>query len=182
MKRRTVLQLIAIGAATPLGAQLAGHAPAATAAAATVKRRFFSEAQGALVDCLAEMILPADEHSPGAREADVGGFIDDLLADSSPSEQQAWTSGLTAVDAEAKARFEKLYVECSDTERDQILAEMAAGEESPANTLQRFFVAIKTQTISGYYTSRVGLLEDLQYRGVVPIAEFEACTHPEHGG
>jgi hypothetical protein len=79
MKRRTVLQLIAIGAATPLGAQHAGHAPAATAAAATVKRRFFSEAQGALIDCLAEMILPADKHSPGAREDDDVGINEELL-------------------------------------------------------------------------------------------------------
>lgn len=180
MKRRQVLQLIAIGAAAPLGAQHAGHAPATAAAAAAAERRFFSTSQSALVDCLAEMILPADDHSPGAREAEVGAFIDDLLANSDPSEQQAWTNGLAAVDADAKARFEKPFVECADAERDQILAGMAAGEESPANALQRFFVKIKRQTISGYYTSRIGLIEDLQYKGVVPIPEYEACKHPEH--
>jgi len=181
MKRRNALQLIAIGAASPLAAQHAGHATA-TEAASAVALRFFTPQQSALVDCLAEMILPADDHSPGAHEAQVAAFIDDLLADSSASEQQTWSSGLAAVDAEAQARFEKVFVECSDTERNQILAEMAAGEGNPSTTLQRFFVGIKMQTISGYYTSRVGLLQDLQYKGIVPIAEFEACTHPEHGG
>jgi len=182
MKRRNALQLIVIGAASPLGAQHAGHTPAAAAAAAVAERRFFSAPQSALVDRLAEMILPADEHSPGAHEAQVAAFIDDLLADSNPSEQQAWTTGLAAVDAEAQTRFEKSFVECSDMQQDQILAGMAAGEESPANALQHFFVKIKAQTISGYYTSRIGLLEDLEYKGVVPIAEYEACNHPEHGG
>ncbi len=178
MKRRTALQLIAIGAAAPMEAQHAGHAPAAADAASEL--RFFSAAQNALVDRLAEMILPADDHSPGAHEAQVSAFIDDLLADSDPKEQQAWTEGLKAVEAVAQSRFGQPFLESSGDQQDQILAEMAANEGDPANDLQRFFAKIKMQTVSGYYTSRIGLLEDLQYKGIVPIAAYEPCTH-EHG-
>lgn len=187
MQRRTALQLIAIGAAAPLKAQHAGHAPvsiaaqAAASAEAAVELRFFSPAQNALVDRLAEMILPADDHSPGAHEAQVSAFIDDLLADSDAKEQKAWTDGLAAVEARARERFSKAFLECSSGEQDQIMAEMAANEQNPANALQRFFAKIKTQTISGYYTSRIGLLEELQYKGIVPIPEYEPCNHPEHG-
>jgi glucoside 3-dehydrogenase (cytochrome c) hitch-hiker subunit len=182
MKRRTALQLIAIGAAAPLEAQHAGHAPAAAAAAAETAAglRFFSPAQNALVDRLAEMILPADDHSPGAHDAQVSAFIDSLLADSEAKDQQAWTAGLAAVEAEAKQRFEKPFLECAAAEQDQILGAMAEGEENPASPLQRFFVQLKQQTISGYYTSRIGLLQELEYKGIVPIPEYKACDHPEH--
>jgi hypothetical protein len=185
MQRRTALQLIAIAAAAPLKAQHDGHTPisvaAQTAASAAAGPRFFSPAQNALVDRLAEMILPADDHSPGAHEAQVSAFIDGLLADSAANEQKAWTDGLAAVEARAKELFSKAFLECSSGEQDQIMAEMAANEQNPASALQRFFAKIKMQTISGYYTSRIGLLEDLQYKGIVPIPEYEPCNHTEHG-
>ena len=178
MKRRNALQLIAIGAAAPLPAQHAGHGAATGKTAGEL--RFFSAEQNALVDCIAEMILPADEHSGGAHEAGVSLFIDDLVADSDAKLQKAWTDGLAAVDAEAKSRFGKAFVDGSEAQRDEILAALAENEAKPETDLERFFVTIKRQTVSGYYTSRVGLLDELEYKGGGPIAEYPACTHPEH--
>ncbi len=178
MKRRTALQLIAIGAAAPLEAQHAAHAPATAESAGEL--HFFSAAQNAMVDRLAEMILPADDHSPGAHEAQVSLFIDEVLSDLDAAEQKVWTDGLAAVDADANKRFTKPFLECSAEEQDQVLAGMAAYEEIPDSALGRFFVKLKTQTISGYYTSPIGLLQELEYKGIVPIAEFPPCTHPEH--
>ena len=57
---------------------------------------------------------------------------------------------------------------------------MAEGEESPQTELHRFFIRLKTQTQSGYYTSPIGLLKDLQYKGVVPLAAYPPCDHPDH--
>ena len=179
MKRRDAMQLIAIGAAAPLAAQQhAGHSAAEAAAPATL--RFFTPDQNALVDCIAEMIIPADERSGGASEAGVSLFIDGLVADSEPAEQQAWPRALAALDAEAKKRFQKPFVECATEQRDRILGELAAKEDDPQSELERFFVKIKRQTVSGYYTSRVGLLDELEYKGGGPLAEYELCTHPKH--
>jgi hypothetical protein len=159
-----------------LRAQHAGHA----ASAAPAELRFFTPEQNALVDLVTEMILPADEHSGGASAAKVSFFIDDLLADSEPAEQQAWTGGLKAFEAEAQSRFRKPFAEASGEQRDSILAAIAVNEDAPQTDLERFFVKIKRQTISGYYTSRVGLLHELEYKGGGPIAEYPLCTHPEH--
>jgi hypothetical protein len=178
MKRRNAIQLIAIGAAAPLTAQHAGHA--AGGAPATAELRFFSPAQNALVDCIAEMILPADERSGGAHAAKVSLFIDDLLADSEPAEQKAWTEALAGFDAAARKRFNKLFIDASAEQRDQILAGLAEKEDAPRTELERFFVKIKRETISGYYTSRVGLIDELEYKGGGPIAEYPLCKHPEH--
>ena len=178
MKRRNALRLIAIGGAAPLAAQHAGHG--SSSAAAPGELRFFSHEQHALVDCVAEMIIPADERSGGAREAQVATFIDDLVADLEPSVRQSWTDGLAALDAEARSRFDAPFAEASAEHRDQILAELAAAEDGPRSELEKLFVQIKRQTISGYYTSKVGLLTELEYKGGVPLAEYELCTHPEH--
>jgi len=44
----------------------------------------------------------------------------------------------------------------------------------------RMFRLIKNLTADGYYTSRVGLLDELEYRGNVAQARFPGCSVPEH--
>ena len=43
----------------------------------------------------------------------------------------------------------------------------------------RFFRLVKNLTADGYYTSRVGLLEELGYVGNTVLARFPACSVPE---
>ena len=44
----------------------------------------------------------------------------------------------------------------------------------------RLFRLIKNLTADGYYTSRVGLLEELGYTGNTALARFPGCAVPEH--
>jgi hypothetical protein len=44
----------------------------------------------------------------------------------------------------------------------------------------RLFRLIKNLTADGYYTSRVGLLEELGYRGNTALLQYPTCTVPEH--
>jgi hypothetical protein len=44
----------------------------------------------------------------------------------------------------------------------------------------QFFRLIKNLTADGYYTSRVGLLQELGYAGNTVLARFPSCTVPEH--
>ena len=44
----------------------------------------------------------------------------------------------------------------------------------------RFFRLIKNLTADGYYTSRVGLIDELGYAGNTVLARFPGCTVPEH--
>ena len=180
MERRSALKLIAIGSvAGQLSAQHAAYS-AAGAAAAAGELKFFSAAQNALVDRLTEIIIPADDHSPGAQAAMVSRFIDGVLSAGGESDRTKWTAGLKAVEAEASARFQKAFLECSADEQDQIMATMAENEANPRGELDRFFVELKSRTITGYYTSQIGLLQDLEYKGNVPLAEYPRCDHPEH--
>lgn len=184
MQRRRAVELIAIStipASVPLAAQEHEH-PLANAAqpGAGSGKRFFSAEDLVVIDDLAERILPADARSGGAREAKVPEFIDQLVAQGTSQTQAAWKQGLEAVRAAARQHFQKSFAECSDAQRSELLAMMAAREEQPGTELERFFVRLKAQTISGYYTSPVGLLKELEYKGIVPQPYYPPCNHPEH--
>ena len=75
------------------------------AAAAATAALFFTAAELALVDELTELIVPADEHSGGARAAGVAAYLDRTLAEKDPQiedygkERRQWKEGLDRVDA-----------------------------------------------------------------------------------
>ncbi len=177
MQRRHAVELIAIST-IPLAAQEHQHSPSASAAPAL--KSFFTPVELAVVDDLAERILPADAHSGGAREAKVPAFIDDFVANASAETQAAWRTGIAAVEAEMRRAHGKSFGDSSASQREALLARMAASEKNPTTELHRFFARLKAQTISGYYTSPVGLLKELEYKGIVPQPYYPPCTHPEH--
>ena len=57
------------------------------ASKAPPKLRFLTAAEFATVDLVAETIIPADAHSPGARAARVADYIDLLLSESRRRDQ-----------------------------------------------------------------------------------------------
>jgi gluconate 2-dehydrogenase gamma chain len=180
VKRRTALQLVAAGvAAEQLGAAQ-HHLVTLAQAPASYKLQFFSPTQKETLDQLTEMILPADDHSPGAREAKVSLFIDLIIAHSSKEAQELWASGLRLVDAEAQKSFRRPFVQCEAAEQEQILAAMASGEAEPKTPLEQFFARLKLMTIDGYYTSAIGIHRELQYKGNAVLSEFPGCRHSDH--
>ena len=130
--------------------------------------RFLTAAEYALLDELSELIIPADEHSPGARAALVAGYIDARLAESLEPEWQArWRAGLQAVDALSRELNGKPLLEATPDQRVSVLTRMAAGESDPQTPLDRFFKELKWWTVFGYYTSKIGIHRDQEYKGNV---------------
>ena len=179
MERRVMLKLVAAGVFAPrvnAGPQhLVSIAPQA---AYTLE--FFTAPQNEMLDRLSDIIIPTDEHSPGAHEARVSHFMDVMLSESPEDVRQAWRNGLVLVDEEAKKQFRRPFLELSRAEQEKIVATMAAHEQAPQNDLERFFGRVKQMTINGYYTSRIGIDQELKYMGDRPLAEFPGCNHPEH--
>jgi hypothetical protein len=180
MKRRTALGALAGGTfARPGAAQ--HHLVQIAQQPSSYKLRFFTSAQNELLDRLANIIIPADDHSGGAHDAAVSLFIDLMVSQSTQSVKDEWLEGLTAVDREAQTRYRRPFLKCAAQEQDQVVAKMAAHEENPSTPLERYFARLKALTVDGYYTSRVGIHNDLQYQGNQVLAKFAGCTHPEHG-
>jgi hypothetical protein len=130
--------------------------------------RFFTPAEFALVDELSDMIIPTDDHSPGARAARVAGEIDRRLADMGEGERRdRWHSGLKSVDALSREMNGKSFLQASPADRLAVLTKMAAAESDPKTPAERFFGQIKSATARAYYTSKIGIHTEMGYLGNV---------------
>ena len=166
LTRRDVIKL---GAAATVAASLGvGETSAAPASPA-----FFTPDEFALVDELSEMIIPTDEHSPGARAAKVAGYIDARLAEAfEENDRTVWRDGLKLVEQLSRESTGKAFLQSSPDERVALLTRMAQNERAPKQPEERFFVELKSRVVHAYYTSEIGIHKDMEYKGNTYLAEF----------
>ncbi len=160
------------------------HAPPPAEPPKPYVPQFFKPEEFETVGILTEMIIPADD-KPGAREAQVASYIDFVVfsaAEFQPQLQKEWTSGLAWLDQVSKEKYGRPFRQTSATEREQLLTEMGLPERDPKTHHPGFdfYRLVKEMTVEGFYTSRVGLIDVLEYQGLAFLAEFPGCTHPEH--
>jgi hypothetical protein len=173
IERRQLLQLASVSL---FGRQLlfaaetcnnANHGSATEAKPYTAQ--FFTPEELTLLDQVMDAILPSDDQSPGAHEAQVALYADLVVSNGSDDVKQDWRAGLRLLAAELK--------ESSVTEW---LDRAAANEHDPRSALDLFFIELKRTTVEGYYTSRIGIHQELRYQGNTYVKEFKGCTHEEH--
>jgi len=157
---------------------------AAEESAAPYVPQFFKPGQFKTVELLAEMIIPADD-KPGAKEAKVANYIDFVVFSArefEPSLQREWMDGLAVLDRESQKQFGKVFRMASMAERENLLTEMSLPERDPGARHEgyEFFRLVKNMTVEGFYTSRIGLIDVLDFQGMNYMSEFPGCTHPEH--
>jgi gluconate 2-dehydrogenase gamma chain len=190
LERREVLRILAIAAAASgySGFQRWSFACEHEGGTAVIAKdqayvpRFFSAAEYATVERLAELIIPSDG-SPGAREAGVSEFIDFMVA-SDPGLQYKFRYGLTWLDAHARRLFGAPFTRTDEGQQADVLKHLAyrahyrAGEEEG----RTFFKLMREQTLMGFYTTKIGL-EELGYPGLQSFwAELPGCPHPSDPG
>jgi hypothetical protein len=156
------------------------HATIATSAqAAAWKPKVLSPHQLETVATLSELIIPQTD-TPGAKAALVDRFIDSVLAEAPPAERDPFLKGLAWIDARSKALFGKDVVSATATQQTDLLTKLSAAPSHEERAGVDFFNAMKSMTITGYYTTEVGLHQELGDDGVLAQATFVGCTHPEH--
>ena len=174
MERRAVLKIVALTAlshklnALP-GAAMSHMQAAPAAPAVPYTLQFFNQEESVLLDQIMEMIIPADDHSPGAHEAQTNLFADLMVATSDHAVKKQWQDGIRLMREEANR-----------SSLSGALQQAAAKEENPTSDLERFFVLLKQMTVNGYYTSEIGIHKDMEYVGNAYLGAFPECAHPEH--
>lgn len=172
MKRRQALKIITLGALAEAAAQnfpARAMVPGCAWTPGDYRLAFFNQDDNRLVDELMEMIIPADDHSPGAHAAQISLFADLMISTGDAAEQQQWRRGLQAMRDEA-----------ARSSTAQALAKAAAGEPHPEADLDHFFIALKRMTVDGYYTSEIGIHQELNYQGNTYLSAFPGCDHAGH--
>ena len=134
--------------------------------------RFFKPDEFHTVEVLTELILPTDE-KPGAKEAKVANYIDFVVYSASefePSLQKQWIEGLGLTNKLSEKQYGKPLTQMSVPEHDP----KARHEGFP------FYSLLKSMTLEAFFTSKVGLIDFLDYKGLTFLTSFPGCTHPEH--
>jgi gluconate 2-dehydrogenase subunit 3-like protein len=151
----------------------------ATGTEAKAGARFFTPAQHTLVEELSETIIPADSHSGGAKAAKVADFIEQTLRESTDEQQKAtWREGLRLIESMSQHYNGKSFVAASPEERIAVLQVLSDNENLTELPEVQFFRELKRLTVRGYYTSKIGIHDELEYLGNRILQEFVGCGDP----
>jgi hypothetical protein len=189
LKRRELLKRAAwlLGGAVSAPAALAilQGCSAKESGGAPVATKLLNAAQLALVAEIAEIVIPKTTTS-GAKDAGVPVFIDSVLDAVYPQDAQVrFTAGLAEFEAAAKSSG-KAFLEREPAERAafvrQSLEQALAGEHDP----KPFILMTRELTLLGYFTSQVGISENMDYvpvptvyHGCVPLTQMKKHVYWE---
>lgn len=194
LTRREALQRLGVLTGGALAAPLvSGMLSGCRAAppAATFIPRTLTGGDYELVGTLTDIILPATD-TPGARDAGVPAYIDEMLTTWYPQEdREAFLAGLIQLESKTESLFGASFNETS-TENQTHLMKAIAQRAFPSDsqddivsdvgelsdTLPSLFKTLKQLTVVGYYTSETGATEELRqprmgaYRADIPYNEI----------
>lgn len=177
MDRRTALALLGAGVVSLRLEAAQHHLHALKTQPKAYQLQFFSPEEHQLIDSVAEMILPADDRSPGAHEAAAGSYIDLVVASSSEQVQARWKARLSGFERFAQSEGGKAFMSLDQGQREAILNQVAQRERTPETPAEHFFVDMKKMTLFAYYTSEIGLWQELGYKGNEVLDRFPGCAH-----
>ena|SRR5689334_13108426 len=171
----SLLPLPAVAAETSQ-AEAPPAAPQTKAVEPKAAARFFTPAQHALVDELSETIIPADSHSGGAKAARVADYIDQELRQSfDESDKALWREGLRLVDIMSQHYNGKSFVNASPEGKVAVVKVLSDNDHMTDLPEVRFFIELKRLTVRGYYTSKIGIHDELEYKGNRILQEYVGC-------
>jgi gluconate 2-dehydrogenase gamma chain len=186
LTRRNFIQaigLLAAGTATSNAPALPqpGDGAAAGGSPAYV-RKVFTAHQWVMVGALCDLIIPADDRSGSATQAQVPKFIDDWIdfrrqQDGNDLLMAQICGGLTWLDAESNRLFTAPFVDAKPSQQHQMLDRIAWPEHvtQEDHRWMLFFSEFRNLTVSGFYSSMVGVA-DLPYLGNTFVEKWTGCS------
>src|SRR5215469_2090593 len=148
--------------------------------AAPYSPHFFKPDEFRTVEILTELIIPTDD-SPGAKEAQVARYIDVVVsaaAEFKPALQAEWTEGIQLLDRLSQEQYRSPFRGIPAAQQEALLMAMSLPERESGATHPSFgfYSLVKDMALEGFYTSRVGLIDVLGYKGLAILSEFPGCT------
>ena len=132
--------------------------------------QLFNEHEMETITLLSTIILPPKEPHGGPIEAEVPEFIE-FIAKDIPELELTLKGGLMWLDHQCNVLFDQEFKTASVDQQKQILDTIAFQDvETPLDEQPleiQFFALMRNLTVTGYYTSKVGIA-DLGYKGNQP--------------
>lgn len=145
----------------------------------------FQDGDEALLDAIAETILPSTSDSPGAKAAGAGAFMMLIVQDCyEEKEQKNFVEGLKNIQQESESQFKSAFTALKPEQQVQLLSaldqkasahEKNKAEDAPAHG----FTLIKQLATFAYFSSEVGMTKALRYDPIP--GRFEGCVEYREG-
>lgn len=140
----------------------------------------FQPGDEALLDAIAETILPTTSDSPGAKAAGAGAFMMLIVQDCyEEEEQKSFVEGLKNIQEESKGKFKVAFTALKPEQQFQLLStldqkasahEKNRVEDAPPHA----FTLIKQLATFAYFSSEPGMTKALRYDPIP--GRFEGCV------
>ena len=131
--------------------------------------KFFTNQELFTLDKICNLILPPNEFG-SIRDAEVVQLIE-FMAKDIPTYKEPLRNGLIWIDNESKKRFNNLFVDCEIAQQENIFDEIAYYDPNKSisdySEPVQWFNLVRNLTMTGYFTSEVGINE-LGYKGNIP--------------
>jgi hypothetical protein len=145
----------------------------------------FSEKNIALLDEIAETILPETPSSPGAKAAKVGEFMKTMVTDCyEEKDQKIFMEGIDKLNEAADKKFGNSFEKLTPEQRKEFLTALDKEakdytEKKKEDDDNHYFTMMKQLTLLGYFTSKVGATQALNY---IPVpGRWEGCIEYKKG-
>jgi hypothetical protein len=86
-----------------------------------------------------------------------------------------WREGLRLVDSMSQHYNGKTFVDASPEERIAVLTVLSENSQMTDLPEVKFFNQLKEITVRCYYTSKIGIHDELQYKGNRILKEYVGC-------
>lgn len=134
---------------------------------------FFRRDEFALLDALTDLVIPTDEHSPGAHDAGVAAYIDRSVAEAFLAEDKdSWRNGLKSIDELSQSMYGSPFLKINQQQQTALVENIAKAEDHPKTEPEKFFTQLKQTTAFVYYSSSIGIHEETNYKGNVILEQF----------
>jgi gluconate 2-dehydrogenase gamma chain len=129
---------------------------------------FFTSDEMTALTLLGDIIIPKDEVSGSASDAQVPAFLEFIVKDK-PEHQLPMRGGLRWLDVQCLNRFDKSFKDCDHKTQMEMVDEIAWPAKAKPGMLQgvAFFNLMRNLVATGFYTSEIGV-KDIGYIGNVP--------------
>ncbi|HEX3080738.1 MAG TPA: gluconate 2-dehydrogenase subunit 3 family protein [Puia sp.] len=130
---------------------------------------FFTADEMATITILGDIIIPKDEVSGSASDAQVPAFIEFIVKDK-PEHQTPLRGGLRWLDVQCLNRFGNAFKDCEHARQMEMVDEIAWPRKAKPDMLQgvAFFNLMRNLVATGFYTSEMGV-KDIGYIGNAPF-------------
>ncbi|MBL6649240.1 MAG: gluconate 2-dehydrogenase subunit 3 family protein [Flavobacteriaceae bacterium] len=132
-------------------------------------KKCFSDNEIKLITNICNIILPPNEYG-SIVDAEVPELIE-FIAKDIPSYESPIKKGLSFLNKVFKEKYSKNFIDCSDIQKKEYFDLIAYPNPEFLNSDQddmvKWFTIMRNLTMTGYYTSKVGINE-LGYKGNVP--------------